>query len=200
MLHTCAKKLSSILIKKCGKSTSQEPIFTYGCELAFSTLSAIGSILLLSSITHTLFFSLIFLSIFVSIRLYAGGFHARTYMQCFVVTNLTHWCTYSLSLIFVSWGRIDVPIIIALLCTFVIICLSPIKNKKHPLSIATYRKNKIIACILAITALLVVLVSAHYAYFHLCCISTSALVATAVMMIIPKLQERRTSLCGLYSQ
>lgn len=197
MLNNCAVWLTKKLYDHCQLAENQRPVYIYGFELFLSTVSSMISILIISAIFFHIYSGCLFLAVFISLRLFSGGYHAETYGRCFILTN----CVFLLSatsscaiLIFVPAGisRI-VCMALSIAAGIVIFFLSPVRNQNHPLSEATYKKNRLIACVFACIlscASIVSLIFGAGSYYSI--LFSITLAAVAVMMIIPKLNERRT--------
>ena len=149
------------------------------------------SIFILSVLLGKIYSSIVFSSIFVTIRLFSGGFHAKTYGRCFIFSNLTYLiCLVSANQILLHDLGLLCPIL-ATAAAVIIFVLTPIKHKNHPLSDGKYKKNQRISRALTVCICLVSLTS-HYCFYapNLVCLSSVTLVAVAVLMIIPKIHER----------
>lgn len=117
-----------------------------------STISGMLSVFLLSLLLGNCVAGITFLLVFVGLRLFSGGYHATTYLRCFVLSNCMFLMGYGLSVLiqpfsFLQWSLATVSI-------GIIFFLSPVRHKKHPLSELAYRRNGSIARFLAISILL----------------------------------------------
>lgn len=65
-------------------------ICKYGLEMFVLSVIEIMFILILSILTKNFFNTLLFLTFFISLRIYAGGYHAETKTRCFLVFLATH--------------------------------------------------------------------------------------------------------------
>lgn len=81
MLNNIATKISNIIIQKCQLSSDLIKIYTYGCELLISTGLGMMSVFLISCLLGRPLSGIIFLIVFVSLRLFCGGLHASTYLM-----------------------------------------------------------------------------------------------------------------------
>lgn len=192
MLDTCANYIVSALYTHCRLSDSRKSIYLYGCKLALSTGMSICSILLISAFLGKLSFGVVFVLIFVSLRLFVGGFHANTYRNCFLITNSTFGAAYGLAC-FLIWERSLLPcFLLNVVAGCIIIIFAPIKNHNHPLSGKAYQKNrKIGLCLLAVELSLSFILLGITKSMPLFSISTASFAAVAAMMIPPILAERR---------
>ena len=192
MLHTNAVRLADFLFSHCPLDAAKRPILVYGCELALSTLTSFFSIMVISVLLHDFLSSLLFIAIFFVLRLFAGGFHASTYLNCFFITNGVYLTTYGISFLLGTYASRQIALIFGLISGITILFLTPIQNAKHPLSQARITKNKKISRFLiifdVILLILIFLIGQDVHYFS---IFAASLAAVAVMMIIPKLKEGR---------
>ena len=87
MLQQCASHVVDALYKSSTLDTARRPIYQYATELTLSTIAAAISVLLLAALLGNALWGVIFLVVFISLRLPGGGYHASTYRNCFVLTN-----------------------------------------------------------------------------------------------------------------
>lgn len=197
MLNNCAVWLTKKLYDHCSLEEVKRPVYIYGFELFLSTASSMISILIISAIFFQIYSGCLFLAVFITLRLFSGGYHAETYGRCFILTNCVFLLSEALSQAIQLFVPDEMSRIVCAAMTItagaVIFFLSPIRNQNHPLSEARYKKNRRIACILACIlscTSIVSLVFGASSYYPI--LFSVTLAAVAVMMIIPKLNERRT--------
>ena len=192
MLQKCANSLTNLLYNRCALPSERRAVYQYGFELTLSTTASMVSIVIVSVLLGSPLSSVLFLLFFVTLRLFAGGYHAETYRRCFLTTNSTFLTVYFLSFVLSRFRQPMLFLVLLLLSGAVIWALAPIRNKHHPLSEKTYRKNKKVARGLMLAT--VVLISAVFWYsgsLLFLSISTTSVMAVAILMIIPKLNEGR---------
>lgn len=88
MLNKVAYKIAKKIVE-CSDADKEE-IYIYGLELIISTFFGLVSILLISCLLSRFTSGLVFISVFVPLRLFTGGFHAATYNRCFVISNISY--------------------------------------------------------------------------------------------------------------
>lgn len=88
MLNKVAGKLAKKLAE-CSDADKEE-IYIYGLELIISTFFGLISILVISCLLSCFTSGLVFISVFVPLRLFIGGYHAATYSKCFVFSNISY--------------------------------------------------------------------------------------------------------------
>ena len=88
MLVRISKKCTDILISIGKISEERRTIYEYGFELLFSTTNCITCILILSLLGNCFRQAIVFLLYFIPIRISGGGYHAKSYRNCFLLTNI----------------------------------------------------------------------------------------------------------------
>lgn len=191
MLNSCATALANILFRKCPVTMARKEVYIYGLELTLSSAAVAFSVLILSCVFGAVYTSFIFSFVFVSIRLFAGGYHAKKYVQCFVLSNAVYLICLGITFLF-EYLKIEIICPgLTLLSMAVIFKLAPIKHKHHPLSERAYLRNKTISRIVTACDGLCILAAFYYPFMpYLACMGSATMAATAVLMVIPKFQER----------
>ena len=180
MLATIAARLTDQLYLRCPLAPSKKAIYEYGIQLSLSTLASMCSIVLLGILLKNPASAFIFLFL----RLFSGGYHAPTYARCFLLTNSVYLAVVGTSYWIVHFQLYHLlPVVVVASCV-VVIALSPVRNKHHPLSENTYRKNRKIAVVLAAVESFLFLFLVIWQIFRpYVAISTMSLAAVAVMML-----------------
>lgn len=187
MENKLAVKCCKYLLNQGIISIHEEEIYVYGFELLFSFLLSTATILIIGIILGEIVNTLIFLCLFIFIRQCTGGFHAKTHFHCQLCTI----CFY-LTVILLSIHTLIQPWYFALLAIaggIVILWIGPIENPNKPLTIQVRYKNKWGSFFLF--ELAVALGWSGYFQFLNCNTIFYTLSLIIILMIIPKLLERR---------
>lgn len=124
MLRTLSEASTGFLERNNVISGEKRNIYVYGFEVIYSTAICFAGILILGWLGHRMLGTLIFLLYFTLIRIFAGGYHAKTYGGCFLATNAAYllesflagltaphrfiqWCILLLSVMYI-WNRAPV--------------------------------------------------------------------------------------------
>ena len=142
---TLSKKCAEILVRHGKISDTQINLYKYGFELLFSTVSTLSFILLLSVLGGYVSQAIVFLLYFIPVRIAAGGYHAKSYGRCFMLTN-----TVAIICVAVSeflWQINSIYLQIILLIGFVWACKyiwdnAPIIPSKYRGKTNRYRVNR----------------------------------------------------------
>ena len=186
MLTFFSTKLALLIINKGGFSLEKKNTFIYSIELLISFMCSTASIIIISSIYGSIIYSLIFMLVFAGIRFFSGGYHAKTYFRCFILTNTVFVVVLIVSHFEKNHGSTLGLLILTWISMLIIAFLSPIQNRNHPLSRKRRTLNGVVSKLYAIIILvlihLMVLTECDSFLFYLICTS---FIAAAIMMIIP---------------
>lgn len=192
MLAQCANILVECLYCHGNLRVERRAVYIYGAELLLSTALSVLSILVIAAFLPRPYLGGLFILIFISLRIFVGGFHAKTYRNCFLITNVTFMATTFVAHGLSYYGKPQLIFSVLVFSTVIIWVLTPVRNKHHPLSNRTYLKNKKIGRTLVVAeGLLSTTIYFQYANIHIFSIVSASIAAVAVMMIIPKITERR---------
>ena len=192
MLNKSANLLVSLLEKYNCLSNEERPVYVYGFELLISTLSSMTTIFCISLLINSPCYALFFFLFFFTLRLFTGGYHAKTYLKCFITTNIVFISTILLTdlALFLEIKRIF-PILVTI-STAIVWIFSPIINNNHPCSDETYIKNKTKARFLSALYSLIFICVYYFTSFDDIAINSAwHLIMVSVMIIIEKIRTYR---------
>jgi len=66
--------------------SEEKELFTYGLQQGFIMIINIISSILVGLLFHMVWESIIFLIAYIPLRSYAGGYHARTHVRCYILS------------------------------------------------------------------------------------------------------------------
>lgn len=192
MLNQVAGKLAKKLAECSDKD--KEEIYIYGVELIISNLFCLVSILLVSSLLSSFTSGLVFISIFVPLRLFTGGYHAATYRKCFIISNLSYLLILFLKCI--TWRTVPMEMWWCLLigtCLYIIMN-APIINSAQPISESKQKRSKKITRYI-LTVDIVWIFCLAFNQRELMVMAILSICLVSVMMLIPNIstiyRERR---------
>lgn len=192
MLRIYASYCTDFLMRHINISSTRRQVYLYGFELILSTLVSVLSILLISTLISGTWDGVIFLMIFIGLRMFCGGYHAKTYERCFVSFNFTFLMTWALAKSLIYFDLRISAMVLVIISTITILILAPVQNKKHPLSDQRYKKNQKVAIFLIVILFIVYFALNFFSCsFRLLAIFSSSISAVAILMVIPILSERR---------
>ena len=129
-----AEKVTTELVKSQKIKLEDQELYRYGIEQGILILLNVLTALAIGLIFHCLFYVVIFSVAFVPLRSYAGGFHAKTFSRCYILSVL-------MLISFCVFNKIS---IISKYSFIIILILSPVETKTKPLDeleTKVYRKK-----------------------------------------------------------
>lgn len=147
MLHALSNRMAARLKNRGIINDENIDVYTYGFELLFSFLFSTSVIILIGTIMSKILETLVFLSIFVILRSYTGGYHAETYAKCTVVTFSTYILVILLT-VFIEFVPKSIYILGTSLCLLIIGVLAPIENQNKKILSSKKIRHKVTSIIL----------------------------------------------------
>lgn len=173
-----------------------QEFYKYGIEISISSFLNIFLVVILGFLIHhvlEILESVVFLTLFILIRSFTGGYHADTYFRCNLLMCVTFIITVFVNVI--TSNKLTLPVIIVLICftEVTVLFLGPIENKNKPIQKSKRIKLKIKGLIitLAINCFGIILIESHIGTMI---IFTSLLIA--ILMLAATIKGKRGDICG----
>ncbi len=156
MFTNIAEKIVGNMEKQHLIQTDRRSIYKYGINQMLNMLLNTLTFLLVGLLFHKITETVIFTSAYIPLRIYAGGFHAKTPLRC--------WCISAIMIIAVmiiinyADNYVFVYDIFSLIAAGLILALSPIEDKNKPLDKVEkkiYKKRCIIVLFIEFLLLIV---------------------------------------------
>ena len=186
MIGFLAEKAADFLVTKNIIEQDEKSVYKYGAEITLSTLLGFALILTVGAFSNNIIESVMFLLCCVSIRIYSGGYHADTYLQC----NLTFISIFAAILLVKAIIPHNIVIYAAaamsVLSFAIIFILSPVENKKKPLTSGEkvkYKKKSIILSVMWTLAALVLYIMNMQTYSAI----PITMFTIAILMVVEKI-------------
>ena len=157
MLRRMSEASAGFLKRRDVISDEKWNVYVYGFEVIYSTLICFASIFMFGWFGRRVFQTFLFLLYFTLIRIFAGGYHAKTYGGCFLATNAAYLLEWLLA-------GVTAPYLIVQWCILLVSVIyiwnkAPVKNPHRELSEEKREKNRrraricLTVCILSMLAL-----------------------------------------------
>lgn len=146
MTKRIATQWTDAIIRCDEKQASRRAVILYGMELLISTFIGIGLIAVISLLAHETLAWVFFLLAFAPLRHTAGGFHANTHFQCYMVFS----GVFTLVIVLEKTLLITTNIIwvITIISTFIVCALAPCVPNNKPINEEGRKRNRKFSCIL----------------------------------------------------
>ncbi len=201
-MERLSEYLISNLFMKTITNSEQKEIYKYGMTILITTVLGIASILFVSvAFFNSIAEGLCFLIVFSLLRIHAGGYHCKTYRNCFFVSNLVFiLVVFSSRAMQIIETQLLVNIIVLLLVGSWVYVLvdAPVLTHNHQLSAKRVAKNRrrsvfwssVFSCC-GIVAIIIFNNLSMIRYF--CTIISITESIVSILMLITKYNERRKS-------
>lgn len=169
----------------------QAEVIRYGLELLFIKISFFVCTMIIGIVMGSVFECLIFTILFSSIRTLAGGYHANTRMQCFIISMLTFTSVLCLLKIIEIYEYILLPIaVVAIIFSIVIWEYSPVDTDNKRLDndekiLFRKKTRKMI-----ITEIFIALIAYFVGFLSVACSVFLSLTITGLLVIAELLNKK----------
>lgn len=134
MISEISKRTAGFLSKNMIIETEYEEVYAYGIEILLSTILNFIVALIIAIISHEFVACLINLTAFVTIRIYAGGYHADTHLRCMtILIGVLLIFIFVIKVISLKLMMILSPILL-IISAVIIFKYAPVEHPNKPLS------------------------------------------------------------------
>ncbi len=134
MIAKFAKSTADFFVQKQVISKIDEEIYAYGMELLYSALFNITIAVIIAIARNIIFPMTIFLTIFIILRQYIGGYHAKTHFGCMLITTIVSCCFAILAKFIHEEFEIYTALVATITSVMIILKFSPAEHPNKPLS------------------------------------------------------------------
>ena len=162
MISELSKRISLFLCRKRIIDYNDIEIYKYGFETICSTLLGFIITIIIGTIFQMFFLSIIYYIMFVTIRQFTGGYHARSYFKCNLTFSGVTMLVFSFTKIavYTKMYMMLYHILFLVLSFMIVWYYIPVENENKPLDQEQKKKNRHIG--IALTAAVSVVSCAIY--------------------------------------
>jgi len=151
VIYEFSNKISSKLIGKKIIKEDDKEVYTYGFEIIISSLLILIGMVILGIIFRCLLKVIVFILFFCSLRVQAGGYHAKSHWKCFIYFLLSCFLAILISHLLLDFDKNLIIIILVLIeSCIIIITYAPVDTVNKPLGSSekvAYKKKSMITVI-----------------------------------------------------
>lgn len=192
LLENIAEEMTFLLLKNKIIKHEDSDIYIYGFQVMISSLMVTISLLTLGILLNKLLITLVFMFVFVSLRVNTGGYHANRFRECLTFSLIIYLMEILLVKFIPDEYKGIVSIMLLALGTSIIFAKAPIEHKNNPLTLKEkikYKKiSRMISLVLSIIILIGIFIKRDLIDYYL--ISSLTVMAVAILIIIPLLKRR----------
>lgn len=193
MLQKLVGDLTDFLLKNEIVKAEDREIYDYGFEAVLSTVVNTVIVLVIGSLAHIFLESIVFLIAFAILRVYCGGYHARTHAGCILTFMLLYGSSMALVYVFpleqAAWFSMAVGTVSLLF----ILKFAPIEHKNRPFVGNEYKNFRMMSRIIAaVEASFIFTISLFFSqYAKSALIVALAMLCVVFILALAKIIERK---------
>jgi len=168
-------------------SPEDRELYRYGIQQGFVILLNLATTVLIGLFCGMLWQSLLFMGAYIPLRSYAGGYHEKTPMRCYVFSIVLIF-TVLLVMKHVSFSSFICGIML-LVSSAVILLLSPVEDCNKPLDAAEQRVYRQRALLIWVSELAITVTCLWLQILSLAICLTATLTVMAVMLLLGQLKN-----------
>lgn len=182
-------KIAAKLVENGIITAEDKEIYEYGLRSAATTVLNIATTILIGFIFNMIWQSILFMALYIPLRSYAGGAHARTPLKCYIFSVILTVCVL-LSVRYIPYNNDSLLLLTATFISGTIIFIfAPIGDENKPLDeteIKVFKKRTriILFAEIGLTVLLVIL---NLNFVAVCCVVS--LMCVSLVLLLPVLQH-----------
>lgn len=180
------KYTDKLIAKEIIKSEDKD-LYTYGFQQGLIILANILTTILIGFIFGMIWQSVVFMMAYIPLRSFAGGFHAKTPIRCYLYSIVLTSAVLS-AVKFIPWSDFMV-IGLALVAGIIIFLLAPVADSNKPLDqneVVVYKKRSRLILVLEVGILMLLLL---IGIKNIPSVISVSLLALSVMLIMGKLNR-----------
>lgn len=134
MISKLAKNIAHFFVLQNITEESKEAIYAYGMELLISDVLNTLIVLMIALISHTLPAVVVFISVFMGLRRFVGGYHANSHLNC-MFTLVIVMLVFSYGICNIS-GQLSKAFSVSFIAIAlpIIFCVAPVPHPNKPMS------------------------------------------------------------------
>ena len=185
MIQELSIKIANFMVKRSIISDSDRNLYEFAYLSLIERLISWGTIIVLGTLFDCFLGSIIFTFSFVPLRIYAGGFHAKVYWKCFLISSIT----FLIVIIFFKniYSHISTEIILFFLFISIIIIIkkAPISDPNRPLNKKEFQNYKLVTRkILLIETIMIIPTSIYNIHNVFPAFTIIAIILEAFLLVI----------------
>lgn len=184
MVYTLSSKLTKMLVNRRVIAEADFPVYQFGMQSLIMKAAHIVSFLLIGLAFQRFVEVCIFTAAYVILRKYAGGYHAKTSMRCYLISCLIIIVLMLFIRLIPQSIVLTCTVALLFICGITIFCLVPVDSSNKPLDRLEFKHYRKRARIILIIEIVIAIM---FLLFHISgiafMISLSLAVLTAMLVV-----------------
>lgn len=182
------KIINSLVLNGVVNSKDKE-LYIYGLHQGFLMILNLIVTIIIGLIFGMVLESIVFMISYIPVRIYAGGYHSKTQLRCFIF-SINMIIIVLLSMKLINWTSFLYSIF-EIISVVIIFKLAPIEDSNKPLEpieVSLYKKRARVILLIE-TSLLFILKTLNFYQISLCILT--AHMALSVMLVLGKIKNNK---------
>jgi accessory gene regulator B len=150
MFTNLAKDIAFLLIKNKVVDIKKRDVYVYGLEVIILNFTLLAIALGISLLSGAFMHFVMFVVVFLPLRVFAGGYHAKTSERCLVLSTLLYSATVAIVRLFPLLYESIYATSAGIIFAAVIFALAPLVSKNNELNESQVKRNRLITRVLLI--------------------------------------------------
>lgn len=181
-------KLVDLIAENGTIDPKDKELYSYGLHQGLIIISNMITTIIIGAVLGVIWESIFFMMAYIPLRTFAGGYHSKTQMRCYLFSIV--FTSVTLGIIrFIKWSNI-INFGMAIVACVIIFTLAPVEDSNKPLDqieIVMY-KRRTRAVLFAEFSILLLTIIFSLRQIPICI--TVSLVALSIMLILGKIKKR----------
>lgn len=194
MLQRFSEQFTAFLLTKGIIQDEYHEIYSYGFVALFSTLINIIIMLTIGIAVGIFFETVLFMLMFGILRVYCGGYHAKTHVSCIFIFIAIYGFSMAVAEFLPENFRGAFSILTGIICFVIIFFLAPIEHENKPLIGDEYSKYRLMSRVIAgmqLIAISLITIFFSHALKAAVLISLAMLTVTFILILAKATEIRR---------
>lgn len=196
MLSKLSKKMTLFYLSKGKIKEEESEIFDYCFEIMLSTILNLITVIIIGFACLRFLETTLFIAVFLTIRVMAGGYHADTHFRCLILLVVV-FSVFLIMLYFVPVSiLIFINLISSLLALIAIAILSPIDHPNNQMLASRKKKAKYVSISITTVCVLIINILTFYHYNIIAFSIAYPLLAVAISCIAGVIKNKSINCKG----
>ncbi len=148
MLKNIADDVAFLLVRKRIVDNEKREMYAYGMEVILLNIINLVIPFIISLIMGGLIHFIVFILVFIPLRISTGGYHAKESGTCIIISTILYIVSIPLSYLSSMSYKNAVPLILFVFSILVVFIFAPVENMNNTLSHKSKKRNRLISLVL----------------------------------------------------
>jgi accessory gene regulator B len=190
MFFKASEVITEAMIQNHAIKTEDRELYRYGVQQSLLAIMNICTFILIGVVCKVFWQSVVFILAYIPLRHYAGGFHAKTPVRCYLYSIVLITAAF-LAIRFIPWTNLicGIILLINLICVLILSPVESVNKRLDALEKKVYRKRSYLITIFEICFAFVCMFTCQYKL--LVCLTMETTVIS-IMLIWGEIDNRFT--------